>query len=411
METLHVFIHNQLAGVLSQKDRVFSFEYAPEYLASDHPVPLSASLPLASDAQAPDRVKAFFSNLLPEGDLRHLIAKDRKVSADNDFALLREIGGECAGAVSLLPPGEKPQVDADYQLLSDSYLADMIKSASLKPLIIHSDEIRLSLAGAQNKIPVFYENSHCSLPKGTAPSSHILKITSPGFPDLIENEFFCMKLADKAGLSVPQVFIWSHEGVKALIVERYDRFKDDDGVLHRLHQEDFCQALGVMPDRKYENEGGPGYADCVQAINSLCTTPVLEKNKLIDWMVFNFLIGNCDAHAKNISLLYTQAGTTLAPFYDLVSTLIYPELSQKMAMHIGGKGQMNYLFPIHWQRLTDDLEISPKQLSRKMKTMSSLLGALADQVKEEIPADPTFQETASKIMTTIQTQTHRTQSI
>ncbi len=411
MQTLHVFIHNQLAGVLSQKDRLFTFEYASEYLASDHPTPLSETLPLASDVHPSDRVKSFFSNLLPEGDLRTLIAKDRKISADNDFALLREIGGECAGAVSLLPPGERPQADATYEPLPDSHLADMIKSASLKPLIIHSDELRLSLAGAQNKIPIYYENGQCSLPREGAPSSHILKIASPGFPDLIENEFFCMKLAKKAGLPVPQVFIWTHEGIKAFIVERYDRYRDDTGVLHRLHQEDFCQALGIMPDRKYENEGGPGYADCVQAVNELCTTPVLEKNKLIDWMVFNFLIGNCDAHAKNISLLYTQAGTALAPFYDLVSTLIYPELSQKMAMHIGGKGQVNYLFPVHWQRLADDLEISPKQLSRKLKKISSFLAPLTEKAKNEMPDDTVLQETATKIMATIQAQTQRIKNI
>lgn len=411
MQTLHVFIHNQLAGVLSQKDRLFAFEYASEYLASSHPTPLSATLPLTSDAHTSDRVKAFFSNLLPEGDLRNLIAKDRKISVDNDFALLREIGGECAGAVALFPPGERPQADATYMPLPNSDLADMIKSASLKPLIIYSDELRLSLAGAQNKIPVYYKNGHFSLSKGSAPSSHILKIASPGFPDLIENEFFCLKLAEKAGLSVPQVFIWSHEGVKALIVERYDRYRDDHGVLHRLHQEDFCQALGIMPDRKYENEGGPGYADCAQAINELCTTPVIEKNKLIDWMVYNFLIGNCDAHAKNISLLYTQKGTALSPFYDLVSTLIYPELSQKMAMHIGGKGQINYLFPIHWQRLADDLEISSNQLSRKLKKMSNLLAPLAEQVKKEMPDAPVLQKTATEIMATIQAQTQRIKNI
>jgi len=399
-----VFLHNQLAGVLSQKNRLFTFEYTSEYLASGHPIPLSATLPLTSDDHSSSRVKAFFSNLLPEGDLRNLIAKDRKISADNDFALLREIGGECAGAISLLPPGERPQPEATYLPLPDSHLADMIKSASLKPLIIHSDELRLSLAGAQNKIPVYYENGQCSLPKGGAPSSHILKIASPGFPDLIENEFFCMKLAEKAGLPVPRVFTWAYEGVKAFIIERYDRYRDDKGCLHRLHQEDFCQALGVMPDRKYENEGGPGYADCIKAINELCTTPVVEKNKFIDWMIFNFLIGNCDAHAKNVSLLYTQAGTALSPFYDLVSTLIYPELSKKMAMHIGGKSQINHLFSIHWQRLADDLQISSKQLSRKLKKMSRLLVSLTENIKKEMPGDPVLQETAVKIIATTQTQ-------
>ncbi|WP_300675391.1 type II toxin-antitoxin system HipA family toxin [Desulfoluna sp.] len=411
MQILHVFIHDQLAGVLSQKDRLFTFEYASEYLTSDHPIPLSATLPLISDAHAHDRVRAFFSNLLPEGDLRNLIAKDRKISADNDFALLREIGGECAGAVSLLTPGERPQAKASYRPLPDNLLADMIKSASLRPLIIHSDELRLSLAGAQNKIPVYYENDQFSLPNGSAPSSHILKIASPGFPDLIENEFFCMKLAQKAGLPVPRVFIWTYEGIHAFIIERYDRYRDDKGCLHRLHQEDFCQALGVMPDRKYENEGGPGYANCIQSINELCTTPIVEKNKLIDWMIFNFLIGNCDAHAKNVSLLYTQAGTALAPFYDLVSTLIYPELSQKMAMHICGKGQMNYLFPIHWQRLAGDLEISVKQLRRRLKKISRLLPALTENIKKEMPDDPVLQETATKIMAMIQAQAQRVKNM
>ena len=383
METLHVFLFGRLAGVLSLEKRDFIFEYTPDYLSSSEASPLSATLPLHAGKHDPATSKSFFSNLLPEGDLRSLIARDRKISIDNDFALLKEIGGECAGAISLLPPETGPDQNDTYEEIPDHVLSKMIASASVTPLLTQNNELRLSLAGAQNKIPLLYRNGAFHAPKGNAPSNHILKIASKSFPDLIENEYVCMKLAEKVGLLVPETFIWRDNGQKAIVIERYDRFLEKDGSLLRLHQEDFCQALGVMPDRKYENEGGPGYKACAEVICKCCSIPAKDKTRLAEWAIFNFLIGNCDAHAKNISLLYNRGQTTLAPFYDLVSTLIYPELSSKMAMHIGGKSQGNYLFPVHWERLADDLGLGSKQFAKLAQVMAEkVIGGMEAVVGE-----------------------------
>jgi serine/threonine-protein kinase HipA len=168
-----------------------------------------------------------------------------------------------------------------------------------------------------------------------------------------------MKLARAAELPVPDTSIWKGKENIAYVVARYDRERDTDGTILRIHQEDFCQAMGYPPDRKYESEGGPGLSDCFSLLQKFAAQPIADRKNLIRWVIFNFLIGNADAHAKNISVLFRRGKTYLAPFYDLMSTLVYPELSQKMSMKIGKENRCRWTRKRHWERFAMEIGVKP----------------------------------------------------
>ena len=223
-----------------------------------------------------------------------------------------------------------------------------------KPLLIAEEGVRLSLAGAQNKLPVYCEGDGYFLPEGSFASSDILKPDIPYVEDSARNEAYCMTLARRIGLPVPTVLLKDTGKYRYCLVKRFDRAAKPDGRIFRLHQEDFCQALGYMPDRKYENEGGPNFKDCFRIVESKSRQPAADKKALIQWAIFNFLIGNADAHAKNIALLISEEGIRLAPFYDLISTAVYPEFSAKLAMKIGGEYDRGKIFRRHWKRFAEE---------------------------------------------------------
>jgi len=238
----------------------------------------------------------------------------------------------------------------------------------------------LSLAGAQNKLPVFVDGDKLFLPRGSASSSHILKPQIPEFPNTVENEAFCMRLAGQVGLPVPKTRIWDG---KAFLIERYDRTGKNP---RRLHQEDFCQALGFGYDQKYQSEGGPGLKDCFALIEEHSAEPAVDKGRLIRWNVFNALIGNCDAHAKNLSLLYAEDGIRLAPFYDLMSTRIYPSLSEKLAMKIGGENRPDWVMRRHWERMAGEAGVAPRAVLGACEELARDLPGAAGKLAGEFAA-------------------------
>ena len=389
-ERLTVFLHDELAGHLwLDTRRRFSFQYDLKYLDIPGAVPLSISLPFDEKPYLNDTARPFFTNLLPEGDVRSLIARIKGISDRNDFKLLEAIGGECAGAVSLVSEqvseNETPDRAGEYIPLSTDELENIIGENTARPILIIKSELRLSLAGAQNKIPLYYDGSVFYLTRGIAPSSHILKPQNPNFSDLIQNEYFCMKLAAAVKLSVPFSFIWKGKKQIAYIVERYDRIRTEDKSIERLHQEDFCQALNCMPDQKYENEGGPGIMTCCRIIESAFTQPVLDKQALARWVIFNFLIGNADAHAKNISLIRKKNGAIcLAPFYDLISTGVYPEIARKMAMKIGTENRFEWVKERHWRQMADQMDIKYAYLKKLMHELINTVELQSPKVAEAI---------------------------
>lgn len=371
-DVLNIYLRSELVGRLwLDQLRHFSFQYDETWLSSGHSVPLSIALPLRVESYTDDTARAFFSNLLPESELRQIIARRLGLSEGNDFALLEAIGGECAGAVMLLPEDVPLSDTGEYRQLSDEALNELVRDLSRRPMLAGEAGIRLSLAGVQNKLPVRYdEGAHqFYLPEGNAASSHILKPPISHFASTVENETFCMQLANRMGLSVPEVTILNKEQTLYL-VRRYDRLLDTSDSIIRLHQEDFCQALGIAPDMKYEKEGGPSLKACLELVRNISMTPVKDIKALLRWVIYNYLIGNADAHGKNVSLLFREDGPVLAPFYDLMSSAVYPDLTERMAMKIGGEDRPQWTMARHWAHFAEDIGVGYKIIHQNLQEMS-----------------------------------------
>lgn len=206
--SLNVYWDDKIVGRFWLDDkRKFVFQYDAAWLASPETLPISLRLPLKAEAFKADAARPFFSNLLPEARIRTLIAKRFGVSEGNDYRLLEELGGDCAGALTILPEGKTPGAGGDYAPVSEEELSKMIEDMPRRPLLTSMEGLRLSLAGAQNKLPVFVKDGSLFLPRGTHASFHILKPKIPEFKDTVENEWFCMTLARRCGLPVPEVNI------------------------------------------------------------------------------------------------------------------------------------------------------------------------------------------------------------
>lgn len=356
--------YERLVGWLeSTADRGVVFQYDAEYLRDPGARGLSQSLPLREPSFPQAQTLPFFAGLLPDGDLRRRIADWLHVSDTSTLRLLDALGGECAGTVSLQRMDDDGTTTAGligpgYEELETHTLEAMIRDAERLPLLAPRGGARLSLAGAQEKIPLLRREGRWFRPLGGAPSSHILKPASLIFPEIVANEFACMRLAGALGLPVAPAEM-TMIGRPVLIVERYDRDRGPDGSITRIHQEDFCQALGILPDRKYQSDGGPGFSDVARLIRRACTKPLADLVCLIDIALFNLLAGNCDAHGKNFSLLYSGKEIRLAPFYDLVSTMIWPELEPKLSMRFGRESRIEKVRSADLDAFAADIGVKP----------------------------------------------------
>ena len=398
---LEVWLLGQSVGQLIQADGRLSFSYSPRWLQSPSAQPLSRSLPLRPEPFDDKATRPFFAGLLPEGDKRKLVAMALQVSPQNDYALLNGIGGECAGAVTLLEPGQQPTGLPSEQYvrwLDDGELIAILDELPRRPMLAGKDGLRLSLAGAQDKLPVVFVNGHIGLPKQNTPSSHILKPAISAVEGSVYNEGFCMALAMRLKLSVASTSIRRVADRVYLLVERYDRLRQPDGSLQRLHQEDFCQALGVAPEYKYQNEGGPDLTQCFDLIRKATRPSAPQVLRLLDYVIFNALIGNHDAHAKNFSLIYTRRGTVLAPLYDTLSTAVYANLTDKMAMKIGSKYKFTEVQKQHWEQFAQAAGLSPVQVKKRILTLASLLPSEAASLRHELTTQDLNHDILSEIV-------------
>lgn len=354
---LSVYLHQDYVGELLQDDSGrMLFSYAKSWLDDPGATALSHSLPLRTGTFNLKECRGFFSGVLPEDRVREVVARILGISSRNDFAMLERIGGECAGAVTFLPVGETPsETEHGYRSLSSPELADILRNLPRHPLLAGEEGVRLSLAGAQDKLAVMIKDGKVFIPLGSAPSSHILKPAIERFEGLVYNEALCLQIAAAVAIPAARAAIHKVEDVDYLLVERYDRTVDSDGNIQRVHQEDFCQALGVVSEMKYQNEGGPSLKQCFDLVRTVSSAPVLDLKRLLDAVIFNFLIGNHDAHGKNFSLLYHDGRVGLAPLYDIVCTAYYPELSPKMAMKIGGKYKWDEVLPRHFELMAEEI--------------------------------------------------------
>lgn len=407
VRVLDVYFFDRLIGELQQdNDGELTFTYLPEWVDDPTAIAISCSLPLQKTAFKRKECRAFFAGILPEESTRKLIAKILGISANNDFSMLEKIGGECAGAVTFVPEGQTLQTGQSvYRELKQNQIANMLRELPYRPLLAGEAGVRLSLAGVQDKIAVHVDNGRISIPLNDAPSTHILKPANDLFEGVIFNEAFCLELARKINLPVASAELRKAEDIDYLLIKRYDRLVTNNAInmhqIKRLHQEDFCQALNIVPADKYQNEGGPSFKQCFDLLRSVSSIPTIDIPNFTDLIIFNFLIGNCDAHGKNFSLLYQNGREIrLAPAYDLISTVYYKQLDTRMAMKLGREYREEKITLNNFEILASEVELPIPAIRKRVIE-------LADTVITALDAMEIANNTAQEIFQLIKARCKR----
>jgi serine/threonine-protein kinase HipA len=365
-----------------------TFVYAEDWRQAQGAYPLSLSMPLAAAEHGHKPVEAFLWGLLPDNTaVLDRWARRFQVSARNPFALMSQVGEDCAGAVQFVRPERLDDVvgqgPSEIDWLDEAGVAERLRAlhADHAAWRIPGDTGQFSLAGAQPKTALLYENGRWGVPSGRTPTTHILKPPTGEFDGHAENEHVCMQLASALGLiTANSEMMWFKDQV-AIVIERYDRQRTEAGII-RVHQEDACQALAIPPTMKYENEGGPGARTIVELIRTFSGRPEEDVWRFVDALVFNWLICGTDAHAKNYSMLIGEGGRArLAPLYDIASILPYGFDLQKIrsAMKIGGEYRMRDIGPRQWRTQAKDLRLDAEVLMPRIRDLAlKIPDALAD---------------------------------
>ena len=380
-----VHLFGRHAGVLSIVDEMRSpegwhFAYAADYLASGTPVSLSVSLPVRAEPFEGAVVRNWFCNLLPEGAVRDVLERRLRLPARDDFALLAAIGGECAGAVAIGASDARTSAARRDEPDLETMLAAQGDDAGEGAFAALGTPHRLSLAGAQDKIAVVREaDGRLRLPVGDELSTHIVKPDSLRVRGLRDFEALGLALARSIGLDAVAAEPIEIAGRKALLVARYDRVAQANRVA-RLHQEDFCQALGYPPELKYEAQGGPSLAACATLIRSTLRLGPNALRGFLDWVIYNGVIANADAHAKNLALLSGEdARRRLAPFYDVVPTAVIAEslVDREPALRIGNATNVDRIAAADWRAFAAAAGYAPRFVLDRVATVAQSVGTHA----------------------------------
>ena len=348
---LRASINQTNVGTLQEVGGLWSFQYSADWLVNPGGFALSAHLPLTAesllDGASKRPVQWYFDNLLPEEGQRVLLAGDASLDAEDAFGLLAWYGAESAGSLTLLPPDAAPQTTEPLRPLPDDALETRIRQLPRAPLT-HAAIKRMSLAGAQHKLAVVLQDGALFEPAGATPSTHILKPDHPDedYPHSVINEWFVMRLAKRLGLDVPDVHR-RYVPSPVYLIDRFDRVREGRG-WQRRHVIDACQLLGLDRSFKYSQ----GSMENLAALANACRSPAVARSRLFGWLVFNMLVGNGDAHLKNLSFLVSHEGVQLAPFYDLLSVAAYdtPAFDKK-----GWPAQTQLAWPILGVRRFSDI--------------------------------------------------------
>jgi serine/threonine-protein kinase HipA len=411
-DTLNLWHEQRRVGQLWRNPAgAIGFRYDPEWIAGGG-FAVSRSLPLVAREFAPEEGTAqrWFANLLPEGAVREHIVRDLKLP-NTDFDLLRAIGGECAGALSILPVAQQPSGQRHYRALTENDLADLAARRGQIYAAWPSDERpRLSLAGAQDKCPVLLRDDQYFLPQGEAPSSHILKFELADYRHLPAYETFTTELAMAIGLPVMDIALRAVGRTRYAQIARYDRVWDERGEVQRLHQEDFCQALGYGHEKKYQQHGGPSFAQCYRLVQEASSEPAIDVQHLLRWQIFNVLAGNSDGHAKNLSLLHLpDDATRLAPFYDLVCTRAIARIDTHLAFDIGAERNPSVITPNHWEALAKACDVRPQFLGNLVRETAAALQESLGPVREAFEARYGVYPALQRIEKVVTTQCQRSE--
>jgi len=381
--TLSVWCNTYRVGTLRERNNLWAFEYAPDWSAFDMAPALPRSAGTIVDGASSRPVQWFFDNLLPEEGARTLLAQDARVEEADAFGLLAHFGAESAGALTLLHPDESP-VQGGRSALAYDELSRRIRNLPNIPLSQGGSK-RMSLAGAQHKLPVILEDGELYEPGHSMPSTHILK-PDHSRPDeywhTAINEYFMMRLARGCGFDVPDVeLIRVPEPV--YLVRRFDR-ATDHGALTRLHTIDACQLLGIDRIYKYRQ----GVPSILPAIVEQCRTPAVTRVTLFRWFIFNLLIGNTDNHLKNLSFMMRSDGIVLAPHYDLVCTAVYERNNQwsnaPLSWRFDGYSLLAGVDRYYIEALSDVLKVSGRMVDSTIRSLSKAVLNGADALLTEI---------------------------
>ena len=395
-ETLDVYFNNELAGFLTKEKNSLSFIYNDDYCSDPKAQPISASMKDFSQVYGNDISEAFFQGLLPDEGVKKAIARILQTDETNTFRLLQELGGDCAGAIAIYPKNITPNncLEPKYKEIEDEQAFEILTSLKKRPLYIGEDDFRISGAGAQDKLVACIFDGKLSLPLQGTPSTHIIKPNIEGFNDTTYNELFCMKLAKLCGLETPSCFIKKINNVPFYAVERYDRNLKDK-FWSRIHQEDFCQILKILPQNKYESDGGPNFKSCFELLNDI-GVPATSKIAFLDLIIFNYLIGNGDAHGKNFSIIYKNNIPELAPCYDLVCTAILaPHYSKaNIAMKLNSKKYlMSKVNREKFEQLSETSGFRKDYILKRLDNMCDKININAPELAKSLNLDINTQST------------------
>ena len=409
-------------GNVSYKNARLSFTYNDTWSSDPNAYPLSLSMPLGSATHGHARIEAFLWGLLPDND-RVLQSWGRQfhVSPRNVFRLIANVGEDCAGAVQFVSPErletlrEEPTAK-EVAWLTEDDVAERLSAlrADHSAWRTERDTGRFSLAGAQPKTALLFERKRWGVPSGRTPTTHILKPPTGDWDGHAENEHFSLQLARASGLIVPNSRVLHLKDEIAIVVERYDRVRNGRG-WSRIHQEDMCQALGLHPTRKYENDSGPGVRRIVELLRNQSSSPDEDVQSFVDAIAFNWLIAGTDAHAKNYSLLLGKgAGVRLAPIYDLASILPYRTVDLrrvKLAMKIGAEYRLRNIGLRHWQRLATELHLDEGTIIDRIRVMASTLPDHATDVQKQIEEEGLSHATITKLSERLKTRASACQKL
>ncbi len=382
-DALHV------GDVIVVEDGRLAFSYSDKWLATEGAFPLSLTLPLSETPYPSEVISPWLANLLPEEQQLTVLTRSLGLDRADTLAVLNAIGGDTAGALSFSEPSER--AGWTYTPLTEFYGVDEPEAAlerhfedlQLRPFLVGEDGVRLSLAGGQKKsalavldrsgIPVVRlpgRDDVLAIPRHGAPSTVILKPDNPALPGIVENETYCLQIARAVGLSSAEAAIVAAGQRRAISVLRYDRRIGRTGALQRIHQEDFAQANGVPPGRKYERGtfSGPGLPTLLKTGRALPSTDALS---LLDYVIFNILVANTDAHAKNYSLLLpVGAGPRLAPLYDVSTVLPWPDVTQYFVQNLAGrKRKPADMAAHHWDAIAEAGGFRPADVRARVQEM------------------------------------------
>jgi serine/threonine-protein kinase HipA len=381
--SLPIFHGEVLVGAIEPGAAGAAIRYEDAWRADPDAFPISLTMPLQDREYGPDLVTPWLMNLLPEGEPLRAMTRATGVAQDDILGLIAETGRDLAGALSIgrTRPGEAP----GFTLIpTPQDLERIIEELPSRPFLVGEAGVSMSLAGAQDKLPMAMVAGQLAIPTGGAASTHILKPDNPRLPGSVENEALCMSLARRCGLPVAPVTTGLAGHRAYLLVERYDRIGRGDHV-ERLHQEDFCQALGRPPAAKYQHNQsgapGPSLAEMFALVRQHMTARDLTR--LLDAVIFNVATGNVDSHAKNYSILLGPRRSELAPLYDLMSDLAWPNITANHAQDIGGQRRGRHIWGRHWRRMAREGGLSaPGTVRRVRLAVERLLAALPGAVDD-----------------------------